>query len=109
MGKLKVGGAVMGQLALSKGPVRLGILYHGKEADIPNMGLSFHTTNTCSEYSNNMYLCVLDKKEIPLSRLKINHVLGFDTCVNSWLTGPHGCKQLCVDAKTLCSVIAVTL
>jgi hypothetical protein len=33
---------IMGQLALSKGPARMGIRYHGQEADIPSKGI-FHT------------------------------------------------------------------
>ncbi len=37
-GKMKGRGAVMGQLALSKGPTRIGIRYHGQRADIPSKG-----------------------------------------------------------------------
>jgi hypothetical protein len=40
-------GVVMGQLALSKGPARMGNCYQGQRADIPSKGL-FHTINTCA-------------------------------------------------------------
>ncbi len=37
MGRLKGRGVVRGQLALSKGPARMGIRYHGQGADIPSL------------------------------------------------------------------------
>ncbi len=40
-------GFVTGQLALSKGPARMGIRFHGLRADIPSKGL-FHTIDICA-------------------------------------------------------------
>jgi hypothetical protein len=39
---MKERGFIMGQLALSKGPARMGIRYHGQRANIPSRGF-FHT------------------------------------------------------------------
>jgi hypothetical protein len=45
--EMKGRGFVMGQLALSKGPARMGIYYHGQRADIPSKGL-FPTIDICA-------------------------------------------------------------
>jgi hypothetical protein len=85
-----------GQLALSKGPARIGIRFHGLRADIPSKGL-FHTIDVCALNITMKFctcMCVLMKKEIPMCWLKINHMSGLDTCFYSWLTGLHGCIQL---------------
>ncbi len=39
------GGFIMGRLALSKGPARMGIGYYRQKADIPSKGF-FHTIDT---------------------------------------------------------------
>ncbi len=38
------------------------------------------------------YVCRIKKS--CLCRLKINHMLGFESCVYSWYTGPHGSEQI---------------
>jgi hypothetical protein len=59
---MKGSGGCNGQLALSKGPGRTGIRYHGQIADIPSKGFIFHTINMCQKYLNNINMCLFTKK-----------------------------------------------
>jgi hypothetical protein len=52
----------MGQLALSKGPAKIGIRYHVQRANIPSKGF-INLILACPEYSNTSGICVSDIKE----------------------------------------------
>ncbi len=85
-------GGCNGQLALSKGPARMGIHHQGQGVAIPSKEFFLSYLNTCPTYHYNMCLRVLNKK-IFFVQVNNNPASGSDSCVYSWLTGPYGSKQ----------------
>jgi hypothetical protein len=65
----------MGQLALSRGPARMAIRYHGQGDDIPSKGFSFHISNMCpKQHYNRNHVCLSKKRDSFVQVKKKPHI-----------------------------------
>ncbi len=87
------GGPKIGQLALSKGPARMGIHCHVQGAAIPSglYLLLYINIHVCLNiFIHNVCVFKIKRKILLLRRLKIPTSKGIKTCIYSWLNGQHG-------------------